>query len=126
MTPKNDARAVKYRKLALAESDRSRADLLLKLADEADRDVLCTSDWLDKNGMIRPPTRPRADSSFLIFEEHIGPTPSQFALANNEAKAFRARSSKSPSPIGVDQRGGSRVLRMPSYGHLKARRESRR
>jgi hypothetical protein len=48
VTPKNDARAVKYRKLALAESDRSRADLLLKLADEADRDVLCTSDWLDK------------------------------------------------------------------------------
>jgi hypothetical protein len=45
LTPKNYARAVRYRQLALAEPDRDRADLLLKLADEADRDVLCTSDW---------------------------------------------------------------------------------
>jgi hypothetical protein len=43
---KNPARAVRYRQLALAEPDRSKADLLLKLADEADRDVLCTADWL--------------------------------------------------------------------------------
>jgi hypothetical protein len=42
---KNHARAVRYRQLALVEADRSKADLLFKLADEADRDVLCTSDW---------------------------------------------------------------------------------
>lgn len=46
MTQKNQARAARYRQLSLAESDRAKADLLLKLADEADRDVLCTSDWL--------------------------------------------------------------------------------
>ena len=46
MTSKNPARGVRYRELAIAESDRSKADMLLKLADEADRDVLCTSDWL--------------------------------------------------------------------------------
>ena len=46
VTPKNAARAVRYRELALAEPDRSKADMLLKLADEADRDVLCTADWL--------------------------------------------------------------------------------
>jgi hypothetical protein len=46
MTSKNHARVVRYRKLALGEPDRSKADLLLKLADEADRDVLCTADWL--------------------------------------------------------------------------------
>jgi hypothetical protein len=42
---KNHTRAVRYRQLALAEADRSKADLLYKLADEAERDVLCTSDW---------------------------------------------------------------------------------
>jgi hypothetical protein len=46
MTPKNHARAVRYRQLSLAEADCGKADLLLKLADEADRDLLCTSDWL--------------------------------------------------------------------------------
>jgi hypothetical protein len=46
VTQKNQARAARYRQLSLAESDRAKADLLLKLADEADRDVLCTSDWL--------------------------------------------------------------------------------
>jgi hypothetical protein len=46
VSTKNHARAVRYRELALAEPDRSRADLLLKIADEADRDVLCTADWL--------------------------------------------------------------------------------
>ena len=42
---KNHPRAVRYRQLALVEADRSKADLLFKLADEADRDVLCTSGW---------------------------------------------------------------------------------
>jgi hypothetical protein len=47
VTQKNQARAVRYRQLSLAEPDRAKAaDLLLKLAEEADRDVLCTSDWL--------------------------------------------------------------------------------
>jgi hypothetical protein len=46
VTLKNHQRAARYRQLALAEPDRAKADLLLKLADEADRDVLCTSDWL--------------------------------------------------------------------------------
>jgi hypothetical protein len=40
------ARAMRYRRLALAERDRSKADLLLKLADECDRGLLCTADWL--------------------------------------------------------------------------------
>ena len=36
----NHARAVRYRQLALAEVDRSRADLLFKIADEADREEM--------------------------------------------------------------------------------------
>jgi hypothetical protein len=45
VTSKNHARAVRYRELALAEPDRCKADMLLKLADEADRNVLSTADW---------------------------------------------------------------------------------
>jgi hypothetical protein len=44
MNPKNHARAVRYRQLALAEPDRARAAVLLTIADEAERDVLCTVD----------------------------------------------------------------------------------
>jgi hypothetical protein len=39
-------RAVKYRRLALAERDQDKARLLHQLAEEADRGVLVTSDWL--------------------------------------------------------------------------------
>jgi hypothetical protein len=49
VTSKNNARAVRYRQLALADPDRAKADLLLMLADEAERGVLCTSDWLRSN-----------------------------------------------------------------------------
>ena len=41
-----NVRAVRYRRLALAEGDKAKADLLLKLADESDRGILCTSEWL--------------------------------------------------------------------------------
>jgi hypothetical protein len=44
MNPKNHARAVRYRKLALTEPDEARATVLLTIADEAERDVLCTVD----------------------------------------------------------------------------------
>jgi hypothetical protein len=42
----SNVRAMRYRKLALAEEDKGKADLLLKLADECDRGILCTSEWL--------------------------------------------------------------------------------
>ena len=42
----SNTRATRYRRLALAEEDRSKADLLLKLADECDRGLLCTAEWL--------------------------------------------------------------------------------
>ena len=43
--PMSNARAIRYRRLALAEQDRANADLLLKLADECDRGTLCTAEW---------------------------------------------------------------------------------
>jgi len=39
-------RAVRYRKLAIASNNRADADLLLKLADECDRGILCSAEWL--------------------------------------------------------------------------------
>jgi hypothetical protein len=44
MSDKNHDRAIRYRRLALAEPDQSKAALLQKIADEADRGVLCTVD----------------------------------------------------------------------------------
>src|ERR1700722_4888149 len=43
MNPKNHARAIRYRQLALAEAE-AKAAVLYKIADEAERDVLCTVD----------------------------------------------------------------------------------
>jgi hypothetical protein len=42
----SSARAIRYRRLALAEQDKAIADLLLKLADECNRGILCTAEWL--------------------------------------------------------------------------------
>jgi hypothetical protein len=42
----SNSRAVRYRRLALAEEDRQKADLLYKIADEADRGVLITAEWI--------------------------------------------------------------------------------
>jgi hypothetical protein len=39
----SSARAVRYRRLALAAKVKADADLLLKLADECDRGLLCAS-----------------------------------------------------------------------------------
>lgn len=46
----SNARAVRYRRLALAEEDSAKAGLLLRLADECDRGILCTANWLS----VRP------------------------------------------------------------------------
>ena len=41
----SNVRAIRYRRLALAQEDKATADLLLKLADECDRGLLCTAEW---------------------------------------------------------------------------------
>jgi hypothetical protein len=42
----SNVRAVRYRRLALAEPDPEKANLLQQLADEADRGVLVTAEWM--------------------------------------------------------------------------------
>jgi hypothetical protein len=44
MSDNNHDRAVRYRRLALAEPDKAKAALLQRIADEAERGVLCTVD----------------------------------------------------------------------------------
>jgi hypothetical protein len=52
MDPKNHARAVRYRQLALAEPDKAKAAILIKIAEEAEQDVLCT---VDRTRSAKPP-----------------------------------------------------------------------
>lgn len=44
MNDRNHDCAVRYRRLALTEPDKAKAALLQKIADEAERGVLCTVD----------------------------------------------------------------------------------
>ena len=57
MEPKNLARAVRYRQLALAEPDKAKAAILREIADEAERDVLCTVDKMDSISLRRSQPR---------------------------------------------------------------------
>ena len=58
MDPNNHARAERYRQLALAEPDKAKAAILIKIAEEAEQDVLCTADWMrsavDRSQSKRP------------------------------------------------------------------------
>jgi hypothetical protein len=40
-----NARSARYRRLARAEADEAKKELLLKLADESDAGRLCTAEW---------------------------------------------------------------------------------
>jgi hypothetical protein len=42
----SNPRAIRYRRLALAEQDSEKARLLQLIADEADRGVLFTAEWI--------------------------------------------------------------------------------
>jgi hypothetical protein len=54
----SNARAVRYRRLALAADNKANADLLLKLADECDRGLLCSAEWVSEAWIARKNERP--------------------------------------------------------------------
>jgi hypothetical protein len=54
----SNPRAVKYRRLALAETDQEKVRLLQRLADEAEQGILVTSDWR----RVPPPVPTSVDS----------------------------------------------------------------
>ena len=62
----SNARAVRYRRLALA--DKANADLLLKLADECDRGILCTAEWLSARLSRKNEQPPKAGDAKARFE----------------------------------------------------------
>jgi hypothetical protein len=53
----NQSRVLRYRKLALQEPDKEKAQLLQLLADEADRGVLCSVDWTRHGSTIEVPIK---------------------------------------------------------------------
>jgi len=64
----SNARAIRYRRLALASSDKADADLLLKLADECDRGILCTAQWLSARPSRQNEQSPKAEDAKFRFE----------------------------------------------------------
>jgi hypothetical protein len=69
MNPKSHARAVRYRQLALAEPDKAKAAVLFKIAEEADRDVLCTS-----LGFTRRPEAKKPEAQKVpVYQSPLGP-----------------------------------------------------
>ena len=77
------ARAIRYRRLALAQEDKATADLLLKLADECDQGILCTAEWRS--------ARPRCGTPFraLSSSESSHPT-SDGSLDDRHRAGLRA------------------------------------
>jgi isocitrate lyase len=51
----SNPRAVRYRRLALQETDAEKAKLLQSIADEAERGVLCTAEWLQPKVKVQSP-----------------------------------------------------------------------
>jgi hypothetical protein len=64
----SSARAIRYRKLALAQQDKAIADLLLKLADECDRGILRTAEWRLAWPVRKAAQPPKTAGSELRFE----------------------------------------------------------
>jgi hypothetical protein len=64
----SNARAARYRRLALAARDKANADLLLKLADECDRGILCTAEWASARQSLKNEQPPKAGDAKFWFE----------------------------------------------------------
>jgi hypothetical protein len=63
----SSARAVRYRRLALAAKVKADADLLLKLADECDRGLVCAAEWRSERPSFKN-EQPRAEDAKARFE----------------------------------------------------------
>jgi hypothetical protein len=64
----SNARAIRYRRLALAQEDKATADLLLKLADECDQGLLCTAEWRSARLPRKNEQPPKAGDARWRFE----------------------------------------------------------
>jgi len=66
----SNARAIRYRRLALATKDKTIADLLLRLADECDRGILCTAEWRSARPFRKNEQPPDAGNAKDRFERN--------------------------------------------------------
>lgn len=64
----SNARANRYRELALASGDKADTDLLLRLADECDRGILCTAEWRLARLPYKSAQPPKAEGDKFRFE----------------------------------------------------------
>jgi hypothetical protein len=64
----SNVRATRYRRLALATGDKADADLLVKLADECDRGILCTAQWLSARPSRQNEQPPKEEDAKFRFE----------------------------------------------------------
>jgi hypothetical protein len=64
----SSVRAIRYRRLALAQQDKSIADLLLKLADECEQGILCTAQWRSAWPPRKGEQPPKAGGAEVRFE----------------------------------------------------------
>jgi hypothetical protein len=64
----SSARAIRYRRLAVAEGDKATADLLLKLADECDPGILCTAEWRSARPSRKNEQPPKTEDAKVRFE----------------------------------------------------------
>jgi len=63
----SSVRAIRYRTLALASGDKANADVLLRLADECDRGILCTAEWRSARPYRKDERPPTAGEDKLRF-----------------------------------------------------------
>jgi hypothetical protein len=62
----SNPRAVRYRGLALVEQDNEKADLLRRIAEECERGVLFTAEWISARGIggrTKPPPIPPPEAN---------------------------------------------------------------
>ena len=64
----SNTRPLRYRRLALAEEDRAKAELLVDFADESNRGILCTAEWLSAQPYRKIEQPPNARDAKVRFE----------------------------------------------------------
>ena len=65
-------RAVRYCRLAFAEEDNPKADLLHQLGDDCDRWLLCSAEWLSVRPSLKNEQPPKAgDAKAQPEQDHI-------------------------------------------------------
>jgi hypothetical protein len=74
MNPKSHIRAVRYRQLALAEPDKAKAAILFKIAEEAERDVLCTVDRTSLGFTRRPEAKKPEAQKVRVYQSSLDPS----------------------------------------------------